>query len=67
MMPVLTIEDKFLLEALIRVGLEYGDNDRNGVMDNWDINTEFPKLVQIFSANEQAYKDKNPNTSNQNW
>lgn len=66
MMSVLTIEDKFLLESLIRVGLAYGDNDRDGMMDNWDINTEFPKLVQIFSANKQAYKNKNPNTSNQN-
>lgn len=66
MTSTLTIEDKSILESLIRVGLEYGDNDRDGVMDNWDINTEFPKLVQVFSANEQAYKNKTPNTSNQN-
>ena len=30
--------------GLIRAGLEYGDNDRDGVMDNKRINEEFPMI-----------------------
>ncbi|SNR14728.1 protein of unknown function [Tenacibaculum jejuense] len=36
-------------EELIAVGLEYGDNDYNGEMDNKRIETEFPKLFEILN------------------
>ena len=36
-------------EALIMVGLEYGDNDYNGKMDNKRIESEFPKLNKILN------------------
>jgi hypothetical protein len=36
-------------EALIMVGLEYGDNDYNGKMDNKRIECEFPKLNKILN------------------
>lgn len=36
-------------EGLIMVGLEYGDNDYDGKMDNKTIKTEFPLLNTIFN------------------
>ena len=36
-------------EGLIAVGLEYGDNDYDGKMDNKRIETEFPKLTEILN------------------
>ena len=42
--------DKILgLEGLIEVGLEYGDNNKDGKMDNKRIETEFPKLHKVLS------------------
>ncbi len=41
-------ENKKGFESLIRVGLEYGDNDYNGEMDNMTIKKEFPKLSKII-------------------
>ena len=38
------------LEGLIMVGLEYGDNDRDGKMDNKKFDNEFPELLQILKA-----------------
>jgi hypothetical protein len=35
-------------EGLIAVGLEYGDNDYDGKMDNKRIGIEFPQLVEVF-------------------
>ncbi|QTV04985.1 hypothetical protein [Faecalibacter bovis] len=35
------------LKAFIRVGLEYGDNNYDGVMDNLRIKSTFPKIDQI--------------------
>lgn len=37
------------IEGLIAVGLEYGDNDYDGKMDEKGIETEFPKLNEIFN------------------
>ena len=36
-------------EGLIAVGLEYGDNDYDGKMDNKRMETEFPKLTEILN------------------
>ena len=38
------------LEGLIMAGLEYGDNDRDGKMDNKKFENEFPELFQILKA-----------------
>ena len=37
------------LESLIRVGLEYGDNNKDGKMDDKKIQTEFPKLYKLLT------------------
>jgi hypothetical protein len=37
-------KDLNMLQGLIWVGLEYGDNDYDGKMDDKRINIEFPKL-----------------------
>jgi len=37
------------LDGLIRVGLEYGDNDKDGKMDNKKIENEFPNLNIILN------------------
>jgi hypothetical protein len=39
----------FGLEGLVVAGLEYGDNDKDGKMDNKRIELEFPKLNKIFA------------------
>ena len=36
------------IEGLIAVGLEYGDNDYDGEMDDKRIAFEFPKLIEIL-------------------
>ena len=36
-------------EGLIAVGLEYGDNDYDGKMDNKKMGSEFPKLTEILN------------------
>lgn len=36
------------LESLIRVGLEYGDNDKDGKMDDKRIEKEFPTLNETL-------------------
>jgi hypothetical protein len=38
------------IEGLIAVGLEYGDNNYDGKMDNLRIEQEFPKLHRIFDG-----------------
>ncbi len=35
------------LSALICVGLEYGDNNYDGIQDNKNIKTEFPKIYNL--------------------
>src|SRR5690606_3841317 len=41
------------LESLIMAGLEYGDNDKDGKMDNKKIENEFPKLFELRKSNRQ--------------
>lgn len=38
------------LEGLISAGLEYGDNDKDGKMDNKRIENEFPKLFELLKS-----------------
>ena len=42
-------EDIRGLEGLIVVGLEYGDNNKDGKMDNMKFEFEFPTLYKILS------------------
>lgn len=42
-------EELLELEGLITVGLEYGDNNKDGKMDNKRIETEFPTLYKALS------------------
>ena len=35
------------LSSLLRVGLEYGDNDYDNKQDNRKLNTEFPKIFEL--------------------
>lgn len=37
------------LEGLIAAGLEYGDNNKDGKMDNKKLENEFPKLHKVLS------------------
>ena len=46
------------LESLIKVGLEYGDNNQDGKMDNKKFETEFPELLNILNTKKQ---EKKPN------
>ena len=39
-------------EGLISVGLEYGDNDNDGEMDNRKIQIEFPRLLNTLNQKE---------------
>ena len=41
--------DRYEFDGLIAVGLEYGDNDYDGKMDNKRIETEFPKLKEVLN------------------
>lgn len=41
------------LEGLIMVGLEYGDNDKDGKMDNNRIENEFPILFKLLKSKRQ--------------
>ena len=41
------------LESLIMAGLEYGDNDKDGKMDNKKIENEFPKLFELLKSKRQ--------------
>ena len=44
------------LESLIKVGLEYGDNNQDGKMDNKKFETEFPELLNILNTKKQEEK-----------
>lgn len=44
------------LEGLIMAGLEYGDNDKDGKMDNKKIDTEFPALLKQIETKRQHKK-----------
>lgn len=41
------------LESLIMAGLEYGDNDKDGKMDNKRFENEFPKLFELLKSKRQ--------------
>lgn len=41
------------LESLITAGLEYGDNDKDGKVDNKRIENEFPKLFELLESKRQ--------------
>jgi hypothetical protein len=41
------------LENLIMVGLEYGDNDKDGKMDNKRIENEFPELLELLKSKRE--------------
>lgn len=43
-------KEKTELEGLIMAGLEYGDNDKDGKMDNKVIATEFPELLKLLET-----------------
>jgi len=44
MMNQVDRENTKRIDGLIRVGLEYGDNDKDGIMDNKRIIEEFPLI-----------------------
>lgn len=44
------------LESLIMAGLEYGDNDKDGKMDNKKIKMEFPELLKQIETKRQNEK-----------
>jgi hypothetical protein len=48
MVNKLSSEELIRLESLIEVGLEYGDNDRDGKMDEKKIENEFPCLYKLL-------------------
>ena len=43
-------EDIMNLAGLIEAGLEYGDNNKDGKMDNMKIEIEFPRIHKILSS-----------------
>ena len=44
------------LESLIKVSLEYGDNNQDGKMDNKKFETKFPELLNILNTKKQEEK-----------
>ncbi|TXF79227.1 hypothetical protein [Chryseobacterium sp.] len=43
-------EETNSIEGLIRVGLEYGDHDKDGKMDDRRIENEFPELHKLLKS-----------------
>ena len=43
----LSTEEQINLSSFIRVGLEYGDNNYDGKMDNLTIKSTFPKIAEF--------------------
>ena len=43
-------EETNSIEGLIMAGLEYGDNDKDGKMDNKRIENEFPELQNLLKS-----------------
>lgn len=58
---VLKLESKEIkgLENFIMAGLEYGDNDKDGEMDNKRIETEFPGLLNLIKTKLNAKQHYN--------
>lgn len=51
MVEKLSKEETKAIEELVNTGLEYGDNNNDGKMDNKRIENEFPKLHQLLKSN----------------
>ncbi len=49
MVQKLSRKETLELEGLIAAGLEYGDNDKNGKMDDKRIENEFPELLNLIN------------------
>jgi hypothetical protein len=50
MLEKLNKEETNSIEFLIMAGLEYGDNDKDGKMDNNRIENEFPELQKLLKS-----------------
>ena len=50
MVKKLNKEETNSIEGLIMAGLEYGDNDKDGKMDDKRIENEFPELQQLMKS-----------------
>lgn len=50
MVEKLNKEETNSIEFLIMAGLEYGDNDKDGKMDNKKIENEFPELQNLLKS-----------------
>lgn len=50
MVEKLNKEETNSIEFLIMAGLEYGDNDKDGKMDNKKIEIEFPELQNLLKS-----------------
>lgn len=50
MVKKLNKEETNSIEGLIMAGLEYGDNDKDGKMDDKRIENEFPELQQLLKS-----------------
>jgi hypothetical protein len=50
MVEKLSKEETNSLEGLIMAGLEYGDNDKDGKMDDKRIENEFPELQKLLKS-----------------
>jgi len=50
MVEKLSKEETNSIEGLIMAGLEYGDNDKDGKMDNKRIENEFPELQKLLKS-----------------
>lgn len=49
------------LEGLIMTGLEYGDNDKDGKMDNKFFENEFPDLYKVVALSQNSNNKKKIN------
>lgn len=50
MLEKLTREETNSIEGVIMAGLEYGDNDKDGKMDDKRIENEFPELYKLLKS-----------------
>ena len=56
MLKQMDVKEMAGLKSLIMVGLEYGDNNQDGKIDNKKIETEFPDLFNILHTKKQNGK-----------
>jgi hypothetical protein len=50
MVEKLDEKELYGIENYIMVGLEYGDNDYDGELDNKKIEIEFPRLLKVLKS-----------------